>query len=341
MRLRKSPGGPQSDFFAPGTYEPATGHYSPPRREECRSPKPLGTAFAPCGSCPVCLRRYHFFWAYRTVVEVLSNPRSWFVTLTYSSLEPPACADDWKSYRWRLRRAIGPFRYIASLEVGWKGQRADTGNPHWHAIIISDCARDALLDAWIGPKSKRDAEGNSADGRRGRIWDSRVLYGLSVAPAHDAVTKAMSMALYVCKYLTKSLGEQGLADYERASSVGRYPRKVLCSQNWGYVPPDPHGNPEAASIKPGPHHEAGPLRDEWNELERWLDAGFRVEGPSGKILLPAIDTVRDQLGRMKRARRRNGVTKTKGRGAKTSEARMATPAAEPRSSEGAPSRATP
>jgi len=74
-------------------------------------------------------------WAFRCLAEASQHTHNWFLTLTYSDdFLPPHGSlrhRDWQLFAKRLRRRLGPFRYLMCGEYGEHTQR-----PHYHALLF-------------------------------------------------------------------------------------------------------------------------------------------------------------------------------------------------------------
>lgn len=90
--------------------------------------------YAPCGKCPLCLKRRKRDIVTRIYHEFRANSPGWFVTLTYNqdSLRSPSLIkSDVQKFLKRLRKRIGSFRYVVCGEYGSKNLR-----PHFHLILF-------------------------------------------------------------------------------------------------------------------------------------------------------------------------------------------------------------
>lgn len=74
-------------------------------------------------------------WSFRCLAEASLHQFNWFATLTYSPEHlPPHGAlrhRDWQLFAKRVRRRLGPFRYLMCGEYGEQTQR-----PHYHALLF-------------------------------------------------------------------------------------------------------------------------------------------------------------------------------------------------------------
>ena len=89
----------------------------------------------PCGQCGHCRLRAAQDWAIRCMHEAQTSEAACFITLTYDEDNRP---EDWsinkkhfQDFAKRLRKRVGPFRYLACGEYGDESSR-----PHYHAILF-------------------------------------------------------------------------------------------------------------------------------------------------------------------------------------------------------------
>ncbi len=89
----------------------------------------------PCGRCVACRLERSRQWAIRCVHEAKSHDRNCFLTLTYDDRHLPEDGSvdvrTWQLFCKRLRKAMGPFRYLHCGEYGEK-----TFRPHYHACMF-------------------------------------------------------------------------------------------------------------------------------------------------------------------------------------------------------------
>lgn len=125
-------------------------------------------------------------------MEAKSHERSCFVTLTYSPESLPESGslvkEHWQKFAKRLRKALGPFRFLHCGEYGEQSFR-----PHYHALIFGhDFGHDRVMVE--ASRSSRFPLYRSATLER--IW------GLGMAPI-GAVS--WETAAYVARYCVKKL----------------------------------------------------------------------------------------------------------------------------------------
>jgi len=81
-------------------------------------------------------------WAFRALAEASLHPSNWFLTLTYDQVHlPPHGAlahRHWQLFAKRVRRSLGPFRYLMCGEYG-----PQTLRPHYHALLFGLDVPDA------------------------------------------------------------------------------------------------------------------------------------------------------------------------------------------------------
>lgn len=107
---------------------------------------PPGSVVVPCGKCVGCRLDYSRRWADRMMLELATNPKAIFVTLTYEDSKlnisyddetglafgATVSKDDCQRFMKRLRRAYEnvKIRFFLAAEYG-----PTTCRPHYHAII--------------------------------------------------------------------------------------------------------------------------------------------------------------------------------------------------------------
>lgn len=155
----------------------------------------------PCGQCRGCRLARATEWAIRAVHEAQLHERNCFVTLTYSPANIPADwsvdVTVWQDFAKRVRRELGPFRFLHCGEYGSKTLR-----PHYHACMFGvDFGR---LD-WIPVKPG--------------LWTSLSLserWGLGQVTVGDVTWQS---AAYVARYvMSKATGKLRESRYERVDS---------------------------------------------------------------------------------------------------------------------------
>lgn len=89
----------------------------------------------PCGQCVGCRLEHSRQWAVRCMHEAQMHEASSFVTLTYDDEHLPKDKslhlEHWTNFAKRLRKQVGPFRFLHCGEYGDKLHR-----PHYHACIF-------------------------------------------------------------------------------------------------------------------------------------------------------------------------------------------------------------
>lgn len=74
-------------------------------------------------------------WAFRCLAEASLHRHNWFATLTYAPEHLPPYGSlrhrDWQLFAKRVRRRLGPFRYLMCGEYG-----ETTFRPHYHALLF-------------------------------------------------------------------------------------------------------------------------------------------------------------------------------------------------------------
>ena len=104
----------------------------------------------PCGWCSGCRMRRAQDWAVRAVHEAATARCSSFITLTFSDenlpLDGSVRVRDWQLFAKRLRKMLGPFRFMACGEYGSVGYR-----PHYHACLFG---QDFAFDRKVHSQKK-------------------------------------------------------------------------------------------------------------------------------------------------------------------------------------------
>jgi len=74
-------------------------------------------------------------WAFRCLAEASLHRRNWFATLTYAPEHLPPRGElvhrHWQLFAKRVRKRLGPFRYLMCGEYG-----EQTLRPHYHALLF-------------------------------------------------------------------------------------------------------------------------------------------------------------------------------------------------------------
>lgn len=89
----------------------------------------------PCNQCIECRRAKSREWALRCIHEAQMHEQNSFITLTYDQANLPDDVSvdvrDWQLFAKRLRKNVGPFRFLHVGEYGEKNYR-----PHYHACLF-------------------------------------------------------------------------------------------------------------------------------------------------------------------------------------------------------------
>lgn len=105
--------------------------------------------YAPCGKCPLCLKRKKRDMSLRLSHEARVSDSGCFITLTYDDSHLPAgselCKRDLQLFFKRLRHHTPSIRYFAVGEYGTL-----KGRPHYHIIIFGWFPPDAYDFEWRG-----------------------------------------------------------------------------------------------------------------------------------------------------------------------------------------------
>jgi len=155
-----------------------------------------------CGQCRGCRLDRKRAWAIRCVHESQMHEKNSFLTLTYDDEHLPEDrgldVSHWQNFAKKLRRQMGPFRFMHCGEYGEKGLR-----PHYHALIFGlDFAEDS---APIRRGNDKHALRVSADLLD--IWDKGF---------HTVGKVSFDSAAYVASYTMKKVtGKAQETAYER------------------------------------------------------------------------------------------------------------------------------
>lgn len=172
-----------------------------------------------CGQCMECRLAYSREWAIRITHESAMHDRNCFLTLTYDDVHLPRFGQlvkrDLQLFFKRLRKNVGPFRYVACGEYGELRRR-----PHFHAAIFGMDFRDDRIEY---------GEGIRGD----KIYVSPTLATVWHASAfpqgHTIGSLTFESAAYIARYITK-----------RVSGVGASPLPLACDPDSGeLVMPNP------------------------------------------------------------------------------------------------------
>ena len=165
-----------------------------------------------CGQCIGCRADRQRDWAVRCLHEEQLHRNSGgssFLTLTYDDRHVPRDKfglwdmslrkRHWQTFAKRLRKKVGPFRYLHCGEYGTENKR-----PHYHACIFGlDFADDSVPLA--GARDDLRVSATIAE-----TWP----YGF-----HTLGAVTFSSAHYVAKYCTKRLTGKKIADEQLYSRV--------------------------------------------------------------------------------------------------------------------------
>lgn len=143
-----------------------------------------------CGQCIGCRIDRQSAWAIRAVHEAQMHERSSFLTLTYNDANLPPDGslqlDHWTKFAKRLRKKLGPFRYLHCGEYGDQNLR-----PHYHAIIFGhDFRQDSIPVEQPGANP---------------LWISAALTKLWKYGFHSVGECNYSTARYVASYTVKKI----------------------------------------------------------------------------------------------------------------------------------------
>lgn len=93
----------------------------------------FGDRDIPCGKCDICRAKKARDWGTRAYYESLLHEQNSFLTLTYNdeNLPDEVSKRELQLFFKKLRKEVGPIRYLASGEYGDL-----TGRPHYHAVVF-------------------------------------------------------------------------------------------------------------------------------------------------------------------------------------------------------------
>lgn len=158
----------------------------------------------PCGQCIGCRLDYSMMWAARCMHEAQLHEDSCFITLTYDDENLPydgsLIPNHTRQFIKRLRRAVGPLRYLLCGEYG-----DQLGRPHYHALIFGKDFPDR--------EHFYETEGIFTD-------TSELLSSVWNKGFCTVADLTIESAAYVARYnLKKVNGERKYAHYERVCQI--------------------------------------------------------------------------------------------------------------------------
>lgn len=168
----------------------------------------------PCGTCKGCRADLAQDWAVRCTHEAAlhtnedGSSKNAFITLTFSDeglaqrekkegTHPAALAvRDWQLFAKRLRKSVGPFRFLMSAEYG-EGEKR---RPHYHALIFGqDFYEDRTI--WSAKNGKTCFRSETLE----KAWP----YGY-----HDLQQMIPEHINYVCQYVRKKMSAKKGENHE-------------------------------------------------------------------------------------------------------------------------------
>jgi len=156
-----------------------------------------------CGQCLGCRMERKRGWAIRSVHEAQMHEENAFITLTYDKEHLPKDRSvhvrDWQLFAKRVRREMGPFRFLHCGEYG------ELLRPHYHACIFGlDWHED-----WKKHPRKQGKKPLWTSGRLSDLWGN----GFSTIGS-----LSFDSAAYVAGYTVKvKTGKMADAAYERVN----------------------------------------------------------------------------------------------------------------------------
>lgn len=151
----------------------------------------------PCGQCLSCRMVRTRDWGIRGYHESQMHPKSCFLTLTYNDINLPfdhsVDVDHWQRFAKKVRKRLGPFRYLHCGEYG-----DDNHRPHYHALCFGiDFAHDRV----------------PIPGTKNPAWNSpslNALWGYGFTQISDVT---FSSAAYVAGYCIKKVNGRLAEDH--------------------------------------------------------------------------------------------------------------------------------
>lgn len=157
-----------------------------------------------CGQCRGCRLERARQWALRCVHEAQMHDSNSFITLTYDNDHLPEDGSlrvrDWQLFCKKLRKVVGPFRYLMCGEYGERNFR-----PHYHACIF-------------GVDFRSDRVYLRGEGQN-RLFMSALLTEKWGHGFTSVGSLTMQSALYVASYvMKKATGKLAETRYQRFDS---------------------------------------------------------------------------------------------------------------------------
>lgn len=152
----------------------------------------------PCGQCQGCRVERSRQWALRCVHEAQMHPHNSFITLTYRPKDLPSNGSldvsHWQRFAKRLRKNVGPFRFLMCGEYG-----SENGRPHYHACLFG---LDFHADRQVLRKTQRHT-----------LWSSPTL-DANWRLGHASIgSLTFQSAAYVARYVMKKVTGKAAADH--------------------------------------------------------------------------------------------------------------------------------
>nr|DAM31246.1 MAG TPA: Replication associated protein [Microviridae sp.] len=209
-----------------------------------------------CGQCMECRLAYSREWAIRITHEAQMHDANCFLTLTYDDEHLPAHGQlvkrDLQLFFKRLRKSVGPFRYVACGEYGELKRR-----PHFHVALFGMDFLSDRIDFGEGVRGDKTYVSPTV----ARYW------GNSAFPmGHVIGSLTFESAAYIARYITKRVTGPGASplplhtDIDSGEMVFPNPEFLVCSKGIGkswfrdYFMTDvyPHGRVITAQGTPAP-----------------------------------------------------------------------------------------
>lgn len=268
-----------------------------------------------CGQCMECRLAYSREWAIRISHEARMHDANCFLTLTYSDEYLPEHGQlvkrDLQLFFKRLRKHVGPFRYVGTGEYGELKRR-----PHFHIALFGLDFMSDRIEYGEGIRGDQIHVSPTV----ARIW------GMSDFPfGHTIGSLTFESAAYIGRYITKRISGVGASplplyiDAETGEVVMPNPEFLVCSRGIGkswfrdYFMSDvfPHGRviTEQGTPAPVPRYYKELLKELGSDLA--LEMSHRTAANMERHLLSRVreDMPERRAARSVYARARTGLFK--------------------------------
>lgn len=90
----------------------------------------LTGTFVPCRKCKECMRRRRWKWYFKAITEIDTWPRTWFITLTFSTIPEDPYKEIQKWLKRVRKKHKKPIKYLCTTEYG-----SENGRLHYHLLV--------------------------------------------------------------------------------------------------------------------------------------------------------------------------------------------------------------